>query len=253
MSPLGPRLRLSPPGDLDPACPNGRDSVRTRLAVPRPHSARMPHATTCPVSHGTNWGHPAVPWGCAGTPLLPPRAGPCPPLPPGHRLWGPCPPSGPPPWGQPAGFGARSGRAAASRGTATAPNTSPSPAGVTAPGQAAVPPPGPELSHALQGGNWVTLCPPGLAPASCPQIGGPGPPPCPVALGHGCGWGAPRSLQHPSPSWGAIALIRVISLAQLKSSSRLESVGAARGLLRRWRGGGSVWFGRWGKPGGSPA
>lgn len=119
---------------------------------------------------------------------------------------------------------------------------SPSPLGVTAPGRAAlgglyhspragaVPAPGP--------GTKVLLAKTGSCPVS-PRIGSGaasperGPSSRPV-LGQGCGWGALLSLQHPSSGWGAIALIRVISLAQLRSSSRLENVGATRWLPGNW-------------------
>lgn len=38
---------------------------------------------------------------------------------------------------------------------------------------------------------------------------------------------SPTEHEVPTPSWGVIALIRIVSLVQLRSSSRLESIGAA--------------------------
>lgn len=84
-----------------------------------------------------------------------------------------------------------------------------------------------KLGHAMSPGGG----------SMCPERG----PSSRLVLGQGCGWGAQLSLQHPSSGWGVIALIRVISLAQLKSSSRLESVRAAcwllgnRGVVLLWQ------------------
>lgn len=94
-----------------------------------------------------------------------------------------------------------------------------------------------KLGHAVSPGVGSSAASPQRGPSSHP------------ALGQGCGWGALLSLQHPSPGWGAIALIRVISLAQLRSSSRLESVRAAHWFPGNW---GAVSLWQFGQPGGVP-
>jgi len=132
---------------------------------------------------------------------------------------------------------------------------SPSPVGVTAPGWAdPVPqPPEPELSQ--HQGRGLSSHQQKLGHAASPGVGSGAASPkwgplSSLALGQGCSWGALLSLQHPSPGWGAIALIRDISLAQLRSSGRLESVGAACWLPGNQ---GAVLLWQCGQPGGPPA